>query len=389
MKLIDWLIGSRDYSSCGKNADRTAAILMRSGANIRNMRREGDDLLFTVPIYDCRPLEKVLTHCKVDFRRLRDHGLPRLISRYRRRIGIPIGIALFLAIIWASGQFIWTVEVVGNHTVSDSEILANLSELGCGVGTYIPSIDFDSLHSSYLTNHRNISWIAVNIDGTSASVEVRETLTAPPVPDENTPHNLIAAEDGVVQSLEIYRGTSSVSAGELVRKGQLLASGISETKKGFNLVHARGKVLAEVKRTITVEIPLEKDEKIPTGRKFSEKSLNFFGFSVKLFKNTGNLPTECDKIEREYKLCFFGVVEVPVKIHETAYEEYSLSKRLLTEEEARAEAYAVLRERCRETVEGSELISRTVSAGIKDGAYVIECRLGMITDIAEESEIYK
>lgn len=387
--IINWFIGSRDYCVSDADADRAAGLLVVSGANFRSMKRREDGLYFSLPLPDCVPVEKIFQGQGIGFTRICEHGVKRLVRRYRRRFGIPVGIGMFIAILWASEQFIWSIDVVGNETVSSAEILDRLENLGCGVGTYIPALDFEKLHAEFLLSDDDIAWVSVNIRGTYATVEVLEIKRNAPVPDEDTPYNLIAAEDGIVTYIEVHRGTVSTEVGMLVRKGELLASGITETTGGFRLVHARGKILAEVKRDIKIEIPLQKMKKVETGNEFIEKSLKILGFSIKFFGNTGNIPSECDKIERENFIRFFDTVEIPVALHETVWREYEYVPETLTEEEARAEAYRQLRTESAKALEGCELISRDLRTGIVGEAYVIECRLGLIADIAVESEIYR
>lgn len=387
LKLTRWLGGSRDYRIT-EGADAAADLLSISGANFRRLKRVGQTLSFTLQRSQCEVIEAALTANCIEYEMIAEHGLGFLVHRYRRRIGIPIGAVLFCLMLWASEQFIWSFEVVGNATVPSDVILSRLDSLGCGVGTYIPSIDFDALHNHFLLVDDSFSWISVNVRGTHASVEVRETVPPALTVDEDTPHNLVASEDGIIEYIEILRGVKVAREEELVRAGELLASGLEEMKHGLRLVHARGTVTARVKRSITIEVPLESTVREATGREFSEKYLNFFGISVKLFANTSNLPANCDKIEREDELSFFDAVTVPITLHETVYREYTEVPITLTEEEARAEAYRQLRERCEAIAADSELVSREINAGLTDGVYVIECELWVVKDIAVETPIY-
>ena len=61
---------------------------------------------------------------------------------------------------------------------------------------------------------------------------------------------------------------------------------------------------------------------------------------------------------------------------------------MLGEDEARAEAYRRLQEQCAALAKNTELVERVVRAGLADGAYVIECELKVLTDIAKEQPIY-
>lgn len=386
--LVNWFIGSRDYSVDDIDADHAASIIAMSGANFRRMRRR-EKLYFTVSLPDCAPLERILKSRGIAYKRLHEHGLEPILRRYRHRYGVPVGIGMFIEILLLSSRFIWSMEVAGNERISDDEVLARLDELGCSVGTYIPSIDFDKLHTDYLIKYNDTAWIAVNVSGTKATVELRETVTNPPVPDEDIPYNLVAAEDGIIESLEVYRGDPVVEPGLLVRKGELLVSGVRDFGERLGLVHARGQVIARVKREFTIEVPLEREVRIATGTEYSEKYLKILGFSIKFSGNTGNLPADCDKIVRESDVTLFDTLELPVSVEETIFREYTTTTEVITEDEAKTEAYRQLRERMAELLSNGELVSREIESGLADGRYVISCKLEFLCDIALESEIYR
>lgn len=350
-------------------------------------------LTFTLPCNDCKRAEQILREGSIDYSVSGEHGIAHLIKKYRKRIGIPIGALLFCAVLFLSERFVWTIEVDGNSLVPADEILARLDGLGCGVGSYIPGIDVARLCDEYLLSDPRLSWISVNIRGTSVSVAVRETEIPESFVPENTPYNLVASEDGFVEYVEILRGTPMVEEGALIRKGELLASGIEELKNGLHLVHATGTVTAAVKRSIRVEVPLEDRVMEPTGREYFCKTLNIFGISVEFFDNTENISSEYDKIEyvkteKERYLRFFDAVEVPISVRETVLREYTAVPVIRTQSEARAEAYRRLREKCDEELVCCELVSREVREGMADGVFVIECELTVIKNIAEELPIY-
>ncbi len=387
LNLIRRLKGWRDYLVTG-NVDAAADLLALSGTEFRLLKRNSDTLTFSLTRSQCAMIETAFNENFIEYEVVSEHGLPYLFQRYKKRVGIPVGAVLFVLILWLSEQFIWSFEVVGNDKISDREILSRLESLGCSVGTYIPSIDFDRLHSEFLLEDDKFAWVSVNLRGTHATVEVRELEGHIFDIDESAPHNLVASEDGVVEYMEILRGQKIAREEELVRKGELLASGIQQMKHGLRLTHARGTVLARVTRDILVEVPLEDTNLQVTGREFSEKYFNFFGISLKIFANTSNLPENCDKIVREKQLCFFDTVTVPITVNETVYRECKYVPITRTEDEARTEAYKQLRARCAEVAKEAELVSREVKAGLRDGAYVIECELTVVKDIAVEVPIY-
>jgi len=387
VKLVSWFRGSRTLRVPPECADMAAKLLSGSGADFRRLRRDAAGLHFVLPFRECTQVARIFARHGITAETVREHGLPPLLTRYRKRLGIPVGIVLFAAILIASEQFIWSVRVVGNNTLSSVQLTERLETLGVGVGTYIPSIDYVRLQSRLLIDYDDLAWAALNVNGTTATLEVQERLQTPAVPDEAMPHNLVAAEDGIIQHMEILRGVPEAEPEALVREGELLASGILEEKLGLRLVHARGSVIASVKREVHIEVPLSETVRVPH-EECVGRYLNFFGISLKLFGNTGNIPSEYDTIIEEHPVRVFGIIELPLSVREEIRRSWSEEPVMRTEEEAKSEAYRRFRAECAALTDSAELISREIEAGMRDGAYVIACELRLLKDIAREVPIY-
>lgn len=387
VKLVTWIRGSRTLRVPPECADPAANLLSGSGADFRRLRRDTSGLHFTLPFRECAQMTRIFAHHGISVETVREHGLPPLLKRYRKRLGIPVGIVLFAAILIASEQFIWSVRVVGNSSLPSAQLTGRLETLGVGVGTYIPSIDYVGLQSRLLIDYNDLAWAALNVNGTTATLEVQERLQTPAVPDETVPHNLVAAEDGIIQRMEILRGVPEAEPEALVRRGELLASGILEEKLGLRLVHARGRVIASVKREVHIEVPLFDTVRVPH-EKCVGRYLNFFGISLKLFGNTGNIPSEYDTIIEERPVRVFGVIELPLSVREEIRRTWSEEPVERTEEEAKSEAYRRFRAECAALTDTAELISREISAGVQNGCYVIDGELRLLKDIAKEVPIY-
>ncbi len=383
--LVSFLLGSRDLCVPGADSDRAAELLTASGADLRRLRRTERGLEFSLPLYDCGKVTRILAARGIHIETLRERGAYALLRRFRGRIGIPIGAALLAGFLLFSENLVWSVEYKGNERVTDRVVEESLERLGFRVGAFIPSLDLDELHAKFLLENRDFAWIAVNIAGTHATVELLEVVENEPVPDELEPHNLVAAENAVVRSLEVYRGKRCVEPGQLVREGELLVSGVIETNRGITLCHSRGSVLAEVVRNISVEIPLESEVKVATGREFVSITINILGFSVNLFDNTGNSPPTCDKILEERSVTILDGLTLPVTISYERLREYRLEAASISSEEARRLAFEELNRRIL-ALDG-DLLSREVSGDLDGNRYALEARLTMLVDIAREQPI--
>ncbi len=387
--IVRFLLGWWEFIIPDEYADKAANKLLVSGAEYYRMKRQKNgELYFRLMWRDCAPVCLIFERNAIEYKVKRRYGLPHIFNKYKKRVGILVGAILSLIMIFASERFIWSMEVGGNTSVSDGQIISELGKLGVGVGSFIPDIDFDEVHQRFLIENKQIAWISVNVRGTSAYVEVLETLKPDKAPDETKPYNLVASEDGIIEYMEILRGTPIAKENELVREGELLASGIQEGKHGYFLVHSRGQVFAKVKRAINIEIPLNTTKEIPDDKSYYKKSLKFFGLSLCFFDNTENAPEKCDIIKRETPIRFFDTIEVPIVICEDVYRGYQTREITLTENEAKKLAYKQFFSECEKISRDSELVSRSIEAGLSDGCYKISGELVVLKDIAKKVPIY-
>ena len=160
----------------------------------------------------------------------------------------------------AASGLVWDVRIEGNESVPDEAVLAQLEELGFGIGTRYRNIDFDRLQTDYLAAQNELAWLSVYMDGTVARVQVWEMRGKPPrkIPD-GVYANVTAAEDGVVEEVRVLEGQAAVRPGDVIRAGEIAISGAVEKKDGgVRFEYAEGEVLATTAKVLTAEVPLSR-----------------------------------------------------------------------------------------------------------------------------------
>ena len=169
-------------------------------------------------------------------------------------------------------------------------------------------------------------------------------------------------------------------------EGQLLISGVyGETAPGVVVTRASGYVKARTVRTFSVEIPYEYEEKIYTGAKKSEKFVIFFSNTIKVFLNSGNLYTSCDKIEEEKYFYLFGQ-RLPFGTRTVSYLEYDTVTKYYTADEARAIAEAELEAKIGYEFEDAEIVSRDVTETVGEDSLILTYEIVSIENIALTKE---
>ncbi len=344
-------------------------------------------MILTFRLSDKKKLEKAAAAEEIGLTFLSVGGLPALFWHYRHRYGLFLGVLLAATMVYLSGQFVREIEVVGNENITASEVLGLLEEQGLRVGCYVPHLNTDKIENSLLKNTDKLSWISVNILGGKAEVQVREFVHTAPALPEKKPANLVASADGVIEEVRIYRGKNMVKTGQLVRKGDLLVSGLYDsTQVGFRYTRAAGEVLARTEAEFFIEIPYEYEGIRYTGAEYYDKYLIFFDYLINISKNSGNLGPFYDKIDivEEYRLP--NGDGSPIEILTVKYSEYETVTMTRTAEEAEELAYFELSEKLSDLSHDAILLRKTVTPTVGENGFSLFCRVTVIRNIAAVSE---
>ncbi|MBQ7346954.1 MAG: sporulation protein YqfD [Clostridia bacterium] len=388
MNVLLFMSGSRTVWADAENATALMDLCLRYSIPYSNFRwGEDGSACFEVSLLSAKRLEKLCRDTSVTVRMVKKGGLPPFLWRYRKRAGLMVGAVLAIILLVLSTRFVWDVRVTGNQTMTKADVLADLKACGFGVGSYIPDVRTEELETRVLIASDKISWIAVHMDGTVAVVQIIEHVEAPPAEDSSRPANLIATADGQIEQIELYRGNCVVKIGQAVKAGELLVSGLYDSAvTGYRYTRASGKILARTEHEFTVEIPLAYEEKVYGEAKCGEIVLNFFDFSLKIFKSTGNDTPQCDIIKEKKNWTLFGRYPLPAGVSVTNELPYTLQTVQRTPEEALDAAYDALEEQLAALSGDVQLLRKDVSTELTDTALILHCTVSCIENIAVQSE---
>ena len=343
------------FGKCNIRCDKTYAkdvlgIIKDHGIIIDRVSYDGDLYVLTVPEKMLKPFKEIADNRGIEYTVERKFGIPKLYVRYKHRPGILIGMVLFLMIVYFSGMIVWDFEITGNEMTADTEIISALEAVGCSSGKLISQLDIQEIQNNCLVNSDSFAWISVNMDGNLARVEVREKRRIPPETDtENDFVNIVAAEDGVIELCRVKNGKATVYSGTVVRKGDLLISGVINLgESGVRYEHADGEVFATVYREIESYIPYERQIQVPTGEEKTDYSIKIFGKSTNISLK-GSIDYKLyGKIIENVKLTLPFGITLPVWVNKTVYSELEEQNAILDKAEAtkiaKTEAYAKLKE---------------------------------------------
>lgn len=392
MKEHSFLFGYTIFSVAKKDIEKIINLCNASAISFGDVRfekrNEEERVIFRISLAQERKFRKEINKRGIDVNFISRKGLPSLIIRYRRRVGLLIGAILGAIIFTMASGVIWDVRIEGADNVNKEKIISALEECGFGIGSKKDGVDTAVLENQMLIACDEISWISVNIKGNVASVVVRKAEYPPEAEEKPICSNIVASQSGKIVGFENVRGDICVNIGDEISKGQVLISGIAgEIGEPIRIMAANGQVLAEVEEEIKIEIPKKYQKKVTQAPKNEEKYLIFFKNAIKFFSNSRNSDTSCDKIDIIENLYTNNGKKLPIAIKTVKRIEYEYVECERTQEQMETLAEQQLFAYINERLADADILSRNLRSELCEDSYILVCKIKCIKNIAEIKEI--
>lgn len=332
-ELFRFIFGYVTFRARDGFAERFINVCTAHEIPLWNISKQGNCITACTTMAGYKKIRKAASESSMKVRLVGKHGLPFIVSNNSDKLGLVIGFFVFIVgLIFLSGR-VWTVNVTGNSVVSPQKIEQVFDESGLCIGRRVSKLNRQRIVAESLIKINEISWATINIRGCTANIEVREAVDKPEVEKKiESTSNIVASKDGQIEIVEAYKGTPSVKAGQTVMKGNLLISGIKQTKSDTNLFsHAQGYVVAGT--TIKVKSETEKNDKIFCDESKKVCSLYIFGKEFSLRKNL-----ESDVCYLNKTRAVINGVVLPFGINYRTYTKFSKEKSTSGDAVARLEA---------------------------------------------------
>ncbi len=319
-KAVKLLRGSVCVRAKSAYPERMLNLCSARGIEFWDVRWIDDTALsFCVARGDLRALRRAAEGCGAEVSIERTAGTPFFFARLRRRHALFAGGILCAALLLVNSLFIWDFEVTGNETVPTETILHALREHGVHRGTFIYSFRSQDICNRVLPELKDLCWVAVNVRGCKAYVQVRERVRAPERVNESEPTNVIAAKPGLITKVRALDGEKRVLPGTSVQQGQLLIAGVVDTggtekpSVTTRFLAGKGEVWARTWYDLTVRVPLTYEKKVYTGKERRSHTLIWGENRLKIgAKGSSICNVDCDKIKNQTQWTLFGLFALPV-----------------------------------------------------------------------------
>lgn len=387
--FIDDLFGYVRFELWGNNPEDFINLAISEGIELWDLKREKDTLYASARIWQIKDVKCLAEKCRLVYTEKSGKGLTRTVKRYRFRYGILTGILILCTFIFIMSRFLWKIEIVGCNLIDQTKLEEKLAEYDVKIGGKADRKDLDDLQLKLLRDFSELAFISINIKGSYAKIEVTEREMPPEVIDQYDPCNIVASGSGQIISVKTYSGVTLCKKDDIVTKGQLLVSGIFDSKYvGFRMVHAKAEITARTEKTISVEKYYNYEGYERTGEEKNYYTVNLIGLSF-------TFPFgECDyenfeEINDSSTLKIKDDFYLPMSLEKTTFYKTELVSMTRTPETAEKAAMEEAEEKFRILQTECEIEDYNISV-LRDGEKVtVKYYCTVIQDIAAEKEIFR
>ncbi len=298
LRFWNWLIGYLTIEIIGESTEQFMNLCASYKKDVWGFERTSNGVVMRVKLSEWKCLRSFAKRAGVRIKIKRKTGFYFLVCPLFHRWGLLMGAIVFWVVLSILSGRIWLFEVHGVTPGEEKEVLAILEQEGVGVGARSKTFDWATVRQTVLSKNPQISWMALNPQGSLLSVDISKTTNPPTMLSNQEPCNLTATRDGTIVELQVNTGKAVVKVGEAVVKGDLLISGAVEYSNGCTVfTHASGRVMAQTKYQHEVFIPYEQKITRRIGEVTQKCVLSCFGVEIPLY--LGSMPAPYEKTIEE------------------------------------------------------------------------------------------
>ena len=315
-------------------------------------------------------------------------GIPFILNKYKKRKIFAIILFLVIVLISSMSNFVWNIEISGNENISKEDILMALEEEGLRIGVYKGKIDSNEIINNIRLKREDIGWIGITIKGTNAQVEIKESISAPEIIDENDYCNIVADKNAMIVKINTQNGTANVKEEDIVKVGDVLVNGYLEGKyTGIRYVHALANIEAKVWYSKKEKIYLTQQVPTDTGNIEEKYSLKIKNFKINFYKTLSNFENY-DTINESKRLKLFSNFYLPIEIIKTTNKEYIMENVTYTSKEAIEIWQPKIEEELKQQIENPDnIINKQTNIYENNGYIEIEVIYEVLETIGVEQKI--
>lgn len=243
-KLKHWLMGYLTVHISGTSPERFINLCSSRRIYIWNIIRDKEKYKFNLSVKSYKNIKPIVRKTGLIPKIEQKHGLPFFIHRNRKRKGFFAGILICIILVYIMSLFIWDIEILGGSKHTPEALLKFLKENNIQAGIKKKKIDGSKIEEEIRLAYEDIGWVSAEIKGTRLIIKITETNMPAPIIEATAPSHIVATKDAVIKEIITRTGTPMVKPGDVVRKGDILVSGIVEVMDDFGGILNKKPVIA-------------------------------------------------------------------------------------------------------------------------------------------------
>lgn len=323
----------------------------------------------------------------LDVKLISETGGRKLKLGAKRRAVFLLAFVLCVSLAAVSSLFLWKIEISGNDTLSDAEILRKLSECGVDYGAYWPALSSDEIRSRIVSEMPEIAWLSLNVRSSKAEIIVHERIDKPDIVNEKSPCDIIASKSGVIRKMSVLEGESAAIVGNAVAKGDVLVRGLMSSETGDErYVHSMAQVIADTWYEISAQTPLLEERKTEKSGRNTAFSLVIGKKRINFFSDSRNKCDSCDKINKLKYISLGDVFTLPVGYAVERTTQYETSLLPIDEDKTVGRMKESLKNELQRRIDDGQIVSAEYSVSKTDKVMTVTLRAQCIENIAKEAD---
>lgn len=271
-----------DFAASGGRSEKLITLCGRQGISLYNVRPTTDGFTARLPARRYREVSRLARHCGTRLRVRERRGVLFRLRAYRGRWGLVLAPLVFAAAVHLLGQSVWSIRYDGLDAAARSRVEQMLYSMDICEGTVLTQEKLRLAEKQLMDGDEAFGWVSLNFEKGRLVVEASPALQKPAI-ESNDPVDLVAAADGILLEVNAQEGFAVKSVGQTVAAGDVLVSAYKPDPYEQPVEsHAKGLVVAAVKKTYQCVQPSTYEVQALTGRVASSCRLRLFGHTLEL-----------------------------------------------------------------------------------------------------------
>lgn len=339
VKLMNWFRGYLYVKIHGVSPERFINLCCNKKIFIWDLKQVDEEYRFHITIKNYKKLKPIARKTGLVPKIIKKIGFPFFVYRHKKRKIFFAGALLCILLIYIMSLYIWDITIVGGSKYTTDAMVKFLNKNTVHTGMMIKKVDCQKIEETIRLTYNDIGWVSAEVRGTRLIIKITETNMPTPAKVAVDPSHMVATKDAIVEKIITRSGTPLVRPGDVVKKGDILVSGILAVKGDFDEILRYQPVVADAdivcKSFYNYQSTFNMTyyDKVFTGKVKKGYYFGFFGKKLILY-NPRNSYHKYDIIVNENSLHLTNSFYLPFLYGTIATREYEEEKKNYSKEEA-------------------------------------------------------